>query len=504
MKLLNADQMQWLDAETMRREPIHSIDLMERAAQHLTTAILEDFPDQLEFAVVCGKGNNGGDGLAISRLLLQKGRKVSTVIPDNLVGATAEFSKNLERLRNTEGHTIYSFSGVSDNFDPAHVCIDALLGNGFKPPLREDLANAIDHINRSFKRIVSIDINSGLPGDFPDKMSSPVIRSEITYCIGSPKQALLFPESGEVCNRLKLIEIGHDVSALNEIDTPLHYLTNSEALHLLPERNRFSYKNKFGHILAIAGSKGKTGAAYLLGKAALESGAGLVTIGTTDESAQILQGAFPEGMTMSLNEGEYISEEPKSTGGFNVLAIGPGLGTQPETAKVVSKLIAQFEGPVVVDADALNIISLNKDYLWPHNVILTPHPGEFDRLTQQHKDSYSRYKSQLEYSIKHRVIVVLKGAHTTIAFPDGSVYFNLTGTPAMAKAGSGDVLTGIIAAFLAQGLTPEYAALLGVYLHGRSGELAAGDRGLYSVNATNLIQYIPNAFASLNSSSQKT
>lgn len=500
MKLLSAPEMHWLDKQTIQQEPVSSLDLMERAAKKIFDQILIDFKAHNEFIVICGKGNNGGDGLVISRLLLSTGKCVVTVIPSEVTHASDEFTTNLERLTKTEGHFITSeINQIVTGENP--ICIDALFGNGFHPPLKEPYIALISWMNEKFTQIVSIDINSGLPSDlnvFHELDMNRVVKSTLTYCIGSPKLSLLFPETGWVCDMFKTIDIGHHAVSRDAIQTPYFYMTDAEILRLLPVRSRFAYKNTFGHVLAMAGSKGKSGAAYLCGKAAMETGAGLVSYHTCSYTADTLQIAFPEAMTLPNESGDTVINVPSELSRFSVLAIGPGLGTSSETVTAIKETLKNFDGPVVADADALNACSIGGDWTWTPGTIITPHPGEFDRLTQQHKDGYTRFLSQMEYSKKHQIIVVLKGANTSISLPDGRVYFNLTGTAAMAKAGSGDVLTGMIAAFLAQGLSPENAAIAGVYLHGRSGELAAASKGPYSVIASDLIGYIHQSILTLN------
>lgn len=492
--------MKWLDEQTILKEPVLSIDLMERAAKALCSQILLDYPDRNNFVVFCGKGNNGGDGLALSRLLLTEGRKVKTIIPDDIASATPEFSLSLKRLKNTGGSQI--LEGIADDFldSDSPVCIDALFGNGFKLPVAPPYLEWIQCMNENFDVVISIDINSGMPSDMEHNLEiklSEVVHSTVTYCIGAPKMSLLFPETGRVCGRIVTIDIQHDHEAWQEIETPLNFLTDAEASRILPNRPRFAYKNSFGHVLVMAGSRGKTGAAFLCGRSAMENGAGLLSYATCSYVEDALQVSFPEAMTLSVSGDDFVSGMPEEISKFDVLAIGPGLGTESETMKVVIQMIQNFNGRLVVDADALNAISKDSQFLWPKEVIITPHPGEFDRLTKQHDSCYQRFLSQVEYSKKHQITVVLKGAYTSISLPDGTVYFNMTGTAAMAKAGSGDVLTGIIAALLAQRMSPTNAAKLGVYLHGRSGEIAAAVKGMYSVNASDLIRHISGSIQSL-------
>ena len=490
IKILNSHQMRMLDAATIDKEPIASIDLMERAAGEIFAQIKQDFGNVHQFTLFCGKGNNGGDGLVLARLLCLELKKVTVYIPAQLDSASPDFSINLARLKKMNGVKIKNFEDEFE-IDDKGVAVDALFGTGIKLPLNQVYIDLINRINAHFQRIVSIDINSGLPCDLPLEKNQQIvaIRSCITYCIHSPKLSLLFAETGRLCEKIKIIPIGLDAATKNELTSNLFFLTE-EIVEQLPIRPKFSYKQKMGHVLVMAGSKGKSGAAYFCGKAAMEVGAGLVTFACPEACIAPLQSNFPEAMTLCDLGEDSLKEWPTNTANFSVLAIGPGIGTNQATQLLLEKELLQWKKPAVMDADALNCIAAMENFQWTLNTVITPHPGEFDRLTKAHHNSYDRFLTQIEFSIRNQIIIVLKGAYTSITLPNGVVYFNSTGTPAMAKAGSGDVLTGIIAGFMAQGITPETATLLGVYIHGKAGEKAASRKGLHSTNASDLINNI--------------
>lgn len=488
IKVLNAQQMRWLDAETSKREPISSINLMERAATAIFNELIYDFGKHLHFVLFCGKGNNGGDGLVLARLLTLYKKEVTVFIPDDVSTASTDFLINLNRFKECKGAIIRNFEDEFEN-DENTICIDALFGTGIKLPLNEYYIQLIKRINKHYNKIISIDINSGLPCDIQENIDLTAINSIVTYCIHSPKTSLFYPETGQYCQKIKVVDIGLNKLACSEIESNEYYITD-DVFSLLPARQRFAYKQKMGHVLVAAGSKGMAGAAFLCGKATMEVGAGLVTYACPEACVFPLQASFPEAMTLSNLGENHLIDLPKTLSNYAVLAVGPGIGTESATQKMLEELLKKCERPIVIDADALNCIAHSKKINWPVNAVITPHPGEFDRLTKTHKNSYDRLITQKELSVKHQIVIVLKGAYTCVALPDGSVYFNSSGSQAMAKAGSGDVLTGIIAGFMAQGLQSADAALLGVYVHGKSGEIAASKKGIYSTNATDLINNI--------------
>jgi len=432
----------------------------------------------------CGKGNNSGDGLVIARLLSLNNIKVTVFIPSHISSASLDFLINLKRL---EAYSAVNIRNFEDDFKETEntICIDAIFGSGIKSPLDEYYIGLINRINNDYQNIMSIDIDSGLPRDWNDAEEIVAIQSSITYCIHSRNASLFIAETGHYCQKIKVVAIGLNISDYNEIESDIFY-TTSEVLSLLPARPKFSYKQKLGHVLVAEGNKGMAGVAYLCGKASIEVRAGMVNYNCPEASIVPLQASFLDAMKLLGVGQDYLEEKPKSLTNYSVLAIGPGIGTH----LVTQKMLQERRKPVVIDADALNCIAGFKYFDWPVNAIITPHTVEFERLTKIHKSSYERFVSPKEFSIKHQIIVVLKGAYTCISLPNGPAHINSSGTQALAKAGSGDLLKGIIAGYLAQGLQPEAAAVLGVYVHRKSGEIAASKKGIYSTNATNIINNI--------------
>lgn len=487
MKIFNTVQMKQLDLMTMKSQGLSSWQLMERAGRQLTVQILKDYQHQNNFVVCCGKGNNGGDGLVISRLLQLQGKKVVTIIPKDLTNVSVDFLINIKKLEDLPGIELRHYPCKMDDLQE-WLLIDALFGSGLNKPLSNEWLAWVHDINR-FKKVVAVDINSGLPST-PDlamhAADYTAVVSQITYCIDSPKLSLLMADFGSVCEQLKIVDIGLDPDCKQQTDVNF-YTIDEDVLYTKPQRKRFDYKNKLGHLLVHAGSAGKCGAAYLCGKAALKTGCGLVSYATDNYCADKLQILLPEAMIAA-----FLPEAIVDVSQFDVLAAGPGLGKSVTAKNNLTTLLKLWNKPMVLDADALNILSEKSDHIWQNNAIITPHVGEFDRLTQKHNSAFDRLQTQIKYSVQNQIIIVLKGAYTSVSMPDGKVYFCMNGTPAMAKAGSGDVLTGIIASLLCQHVNPEKAACLGVYIHARAGEIAAEEFGLNSPVASDIINNIHN------------
>jgi NAD(P)H-hydrate epimerase len=511
MKVLTAEEIRKADAYTIAHEPVKSIDLMERAAKGCVNWLFSSAVSPFsrgrragdEVAVFCGLGNNGGDGLAIARLLAAKKYKVEVYIirysdkcsPDFLIN-----EKRLKKVKSVKVHNVTSATQLVDcRLPTAYFCIDALFGSGLNKPIEGFAAEAINCINRSGSPVISIDIPSGL---FAEKNShhkdEVIVRATHTLTFESPKLAFMFPENAEYVGDFSVLDIGLDEGFISSLPSKSFYVRDIEAKYLYKRRNKFSHKGTFGHALIVAGSYGKMGACVLSSRACLTAGAGLVTVHIPKCGYDILQTANPEVMVEVDSEEKIISDNIKIDK-YSVIGIGPGLGTEKETRNALKVLIQNSVKPVVVDADALNILSENKTWIafLPPDSIVTPHPGEFRRLAGEADNDFDRLQMQKDFSVKHGVFVVLKGAHTCIACPDGEVFFNSTGNPGMATAGSGDVLTGIITGLLAQGYTPKKAAVLGVYLHGLAGDIAAQHLSEESMIARNIIEFMGEAFKSL-------
>ena len=501
MKILPVPKIREADAYTILNEPILSIDLMERAARACCGWIANQFANEVKILIVCGPGNNGGDGLAIARLLSLQGYSAEVYYAKLSEQFSADFLQNLGRLEKTTSIklTLLSQGDVLPDFNESDVIIDALFGSGLTRPADGFAAEIIRHINASRSTVVSIDIPSGLFADASSLHNrSAIVQADYTLSFQMPKLAFMFAENAPFNGEWHLLPIGLHQDFLDGAATKNFFITRREVSKLMLPRPAFAHKGNFGHALLIAGSSGKMGAAVLSARACLRSGAGLLTAHIPKEGLTIMPVAVPECMTRP-DPADTIFTSPGDLAPFNAIGIGPGIGTDELTQKALKLLIQEARFPLVLDADALNILSQNKTWLafLPKNSILTPHPKEFERLAGKCNDDFERLEEARRFAVKFSVFLVLKGMHTAICCPDGNCYFNSTGNPGMATGGSGDVLTGIILGLLARGYPPKEAALLGVYLHGFAGDLAALALGQESMMAGDITHYLSDAFLSL-------
>lgn len=478
MKILSVPQVREADAYTIAHEPVSSTDLMERASKAASVWILKNYGRENFFLVFCGNGNNGGDGLAIARLLAEQGCTVEVYIARLSQNDSEDFSINLSRLQKQGKVPIAIYNPSEEAVLPMAadaLIIDAIFGSGLSREPEGLAASLIDHINQSGSPVISIDIPSGLFGD--DNLKNKyrhVVRASHTLSFQQPKLAFMFAENAAFTGRFQILDIALHPDYIGAAPSPFHYVTHTYAKQFYSPRQKFAHKGNYGHALIAAGSYGKMGAAMLAAEACLRTGAGLVTVSAPKCGNVILQTSVPEAM-LDENEGETFLSGRIKARDYAAIGIGPGIGTEKETAQAIKLLLNEYAGPMVFDADALNILSENKTWLafLPKGTILTPHPGEFDRFSGKHTSGYERMQSQREMAQRFGIYIVLKGAHTSIACPDGSVFFNSSGNPGMATGGSGDVLTGIITGLRAQGYDAFQSCILGVYLHGLAGDLAA-------------------------------
>ncbi len=502
MKILSVEQIRALDAYTIAHEPIASIDLMERAARVFTDWLVEKFPDvNRPVYVVCGSGNNGGDGLAVARMLAQKFYNPEVILCRIGSSLSKDCEQNLDRLRQMSTVPLYELEKgcALPELKPGGIVVDAVFGSGLNRPVVGYWADVLTWMNAYQGLRVSIDIPSGLFAERPTEGVS--IWADYTLSFELPKLAFFLPGSGERAGHWELRSIGLDKGFIERAETPWHYLTQDELQPLLRQRRRFEHKGNFGHALLIAGSYGKTGAAILAGRAALRVGAGLLSMYLPKCGYEIVQEAFPEAMVLT-DIHQYVFSQPPEVAPYHALGVGPGIGTNRLSANALLDLLKNAKTiPLVLDADALNILAEEPkpETHLPKGCVLTPHPGEFSRLFGDFSDAFARNAFQREIAKKWGVVLVLKGAYTAVALPDGSVWFNSTGNPGMATAGSGDVLTGMITGLLAQSYCPEVAALLGVWLHGKAGDLAAEELEQESLLAGDIIAFIGRAFRALRS-----
>lgn len=498
MKILSSNQLKELDKYTMEQEPIASIDLMERAAQALTEAIIRRWDTSHPIVVFAGPGNNGGDALAVARMLSQKNYHVEVFLFNTKGRLSEECQTNLHRLK-TCG-SIY-FTEISTQFDPPiltenHVVIDGLFGTGLNKPLNGGFAAVVKYINASKATVVAIDIPSGLMGEDNTYNIRPhIVRADVTLSIQLPKLSFFFPENEEIVGEWELLDIGLKQSYILAAESPYSILEEELIRSLIKPRKRFAHKGSFGHGLLIAGSYGMAGASILSAKACLRSGIGLLTVHVPIYNHDLLQTTVPEAIVQTDIHERYYAE-PVDLSKYKALAIGPGLGQEEDTALAMMEQIQASNIPVVLDADAINILSSHRNWLsrLPKQSILTPHLGELERLTGKCMDTYERLTKVKELAAYLHSYIIVKGAWTIIVTPDGRCFLNPTGNPGMATAGSGDVLTGILLALLAQGYSQEEACQLGVYVHGLAGDLAAETMSQMGMTSGDIIAALPQAW----------
>ncbi len=499
IRVLTAEQMRQADQQAIREEPIASIDLMERAAQCCSDWIGRYYPlaSQPAFAIICGPGNNGGDGLAIARLLFQAGHNVRVFLVHGEKGLSSDAQSNHQRLKGT-AVPIHAL-GLGSALPPLaenEVVLDALYGTGLDRKLEGGYRDLIMALNARPNTVVSIDMPSGL---FAEDNSSndpkAVVQADQVLTFECPKLALLLPENAPFVGQLHILPIGLHKAFIASLKSPYHLLEDTDAARWMPGRHRADHKGHFGHALLVAGRRSSMGAAVLAARAAVRSGVGLLTVHVPAGAEPILQTAVPEAM-LSIDASPEVATHLPAKGLFTATGVGPAIGQGNETADLLKRLIQDPPSPLIVDADALNILSDNKTWLafLPNTSILTPHPKEFDRLTDKAGSGYERLQRARAFAQRFGVVLVLKGAYTAICSPDGQVYFNPTGNPGMAKGGSGDVLTGIITGLVAQGLPSLDAARLGVYGHGLAGDLAAMDLGMDGMLPSDLVEQLPLAW----------
>ena len=491
-KILTARQLKAVDQFTIEHEPIASIDLMERASQSFVQKFKELFSINESIAVVCGPGNNGGDGLAIARLLVQNGYSV-TCLEIFTEGQSPDCKVN--RAKYLCINDVQSFTSKGNFSFNEGVIIDGVFGNGLNRPITSGVFHdVINAINDSKKTVVAIDIPSGLFCDHVEGFGA-VVNANYTITFESPKLSFLLPETGNFVGDFHVVDIGLNREIINSQGSRYFLLDQSSIKALIKKRKKFSHKGTFGRVQIIAGSEGKMGAAFMCGKAAFMTGAGLVTMNIPEAGNEIIQTTLPEAMTL-FNEGQNCVSEINILDQTDVFCLGPGIGTNKITKNALEKfLIQNLNKPLVLDADALNIIGTKKELLQliPAGSIITPHPGEFERLFGQMENSLKKIEFMRSFSEKSGVVVVSKGAHSVVSDVEGNIYFNNTGNPGMATAGSGDVLAGMITGLLAQGLNNLDATLAGVYLHGLAGDIAEKKVGEMSLMASDLLDAIPKA-----------
>lgn len=498
MKILNKKQLKEVESITIKNQNINMIDLMERAATAIFDWLQNEFESKnTRFTIFCGNGNNGGDGLVVSRLLKQNG-----YIPKAFLLKSDKYSDNnlINQKKLAEiGVEINYFDKHSVfDFQTGTVIIDSIFGYGLNRPTGDDLKHTIEQMNQSGCQIISIDLPSGMFCDQLNQKEDTVVQSAVCLTFDSPKLSILLPENNGNPKRFEILDIGFDKDALDQQTTGFYFIDKKSAALYKKTRNRFGYKYNYGNVLIIGGSYGKIGSVCLSSKAALRCGTGLITAYVPKCGLEILQTSFPEAMVMTDFSDDKIIGFP-DTKRFDTIAIGPGMGTDNLTLYGIEQFLSEADlinKKLVIDADGINILSKNRYLLkvLPENTILTPHNRELERLIGGWSDSNEKFSKIREICNEHKIYLVSKGAFSQIFCPDGEVHINSTANPGMATAGSGDVLTGMIAGLLGRGYNPKEAAILGVYLHGLSGDLATRKTGEECLIASDLIDFIPKAF----------
>jgi len=510
MRVLNSAQMREADRRTIEEIGIPSVVLMENAGRQVVSAIEATFEDlgERHVAILCGRGNNGGDGFVVARTLAQRGIEVAVFLFGAVAEVRGDARTNLEIL----GHLGLTVVEIADgqawelHFSEISSCdliVDALFGTGLKTPLQGMLETVVADVNGSGIPVVAVDLPSGMSADTPD-LAGDSIEATLTITLAAPKLPLVLPPAELQAGDIVIADIGIPDAVIESVDGPrIELLTRARMRPLIEPRPADSHKGDYGHVLVIAGSQGRSGAAHLAGMAALRSGAGLVTIATPSWAQAVLAAMAPEYMTDALATADDGGIAPSEVDrvlerSHDVIAIGPGLGTAPSTVQFVYALAERAAVPLVLDADALNAFVSDPDRLAGvegRDVIITPHPGEFARIVGVATADIqaNRLEQARNFAANHRLYLVLKGHRTLVATPDERVFINTTGNPGMATGGMGDVLTGMIAGWLAQLLDAEAACKLGVFLHGTAGDLAEAAEGEIALTASDLLAHLGDA-----------
>lgn len=508
MQIFTGTQIHDWDKYTIEHEPIRSLDLMERAAKAIVKEITARWDNTYAFVVLAGPGNNGGDALAAARLLGEKNYSVEAYLFNTTGKVSDECASNMRRLQ--DSGRMKKFVEVTQNFEPPHldectVIIDGLFGSGLNKPLQGGFASLVKYVNNSPATVVSIDMPSGLhTEDNTNNIRQNIIRANLTLTLQQKKLAMYLADNEPYLGEIAVLDIGLSEEYVRRTHATFYLLEEEDVRTLLRPRSKFSHKGTMGHALLFAGSFGMAGAAILASKAALRSGAGKLTIHTPLCNNDILQTSVPEAILQHDRE-ETVMSENVDTDDYEAVAMGPGIGQNEGTAIALMSQIRRVQCPMVLDADALNILAQHRPWInqLPRDLILTPHPAEFDRFAGMTSNgSYQRLAKAREQAEKLKAYIVLKGHYTALCCPDGETIINPTGNAGMATAGAGDVLTGIITGMLARGYTRREACILGMYLHGLAGDIAAEELGEESLIAGDIVRMLPKAFKAVTSKSK--
>jgi len=502
IKIFPVEVIKNLDNYTIENEPVAAIDLVERAATTFLYEFTRRFSKQYRIIIFAGQGNNGADALTIARLLIDESYNVEVYLFNPTDKLSQECEENKNRLLEIEQ---IEFTEVRTDFEPPiltsnDILIDGLFGSGLNRPLSGGFAAIVKYVNQSSARVVSIDIPSGLLGeDNMENDQDAIIKADFTFTFGFPKLSFLLADNAHYAGNWKTLDIGIHPDAIAQTDTQFFLIEETDIMEMIKPRDKFAHKGNFGHALLVAGSKGKMGAAHLAAHACMRSGAGLLTVHLPQCGEIMMQTAFPEAMVSSDQNSDHFSIVPELSN-YSAIGLGPGLGQHLDSFLALERIIKTSNKPLLLDADAINMLATNKELIasLPKDTILTPHPKEFDRLDDSiSTSSYERLIKAQKFAYTQKIYIILKGAHSSICTPEGIIYFNNSGNPGMATAGSGDVLTGIILGLLSQGYTAKEAALAGVYLHGLAGDFAAFQQSEESMIAGDITKMLGKAFKQL-------
>lgn len=501
MKILSPEQLKRVETQTITIQDIELINLMERAAN----AILNWLKSKIDvsknsFTIICGVGNNGGDGLALGRLLWEEKAHVKIYLQKNNSYSLDNLT-NQKRLKDLKIPFEYYDEMTQLEILPNSILIDAIFGYGLNRPIGDEWKPIIDQINQSPNTVISVDVPSGLFCDQLNSEKDPIVESEVTLTFQTPKLSLLIPENQQYINEFEILDISLDLESIEKEESQLGYFSMNYVPQFYFKRPKFSHKYDYGNVLVIGGSYGKIGATMLVAKAVLKSGAGLVTLYVPKCGYSVIQTAFPEAMVQTDFSEELITKFP-NVERYDTIVIGPGMGTDEKTYRAFEEFLSEndlSDKKLIIDADGINLLSQHPNLLenLPKETILTPHDKELERLIGEWENSYQKIEKIQSFVQSHELVIVAKGFITQTFLVNGEAYFNSSGNPGMATAGSGDVLAGIIAGLYAKQYNASEAAIFGVYLHGFSGDLASQQLGEESIMSTDLINYIPVAFKTL-------
>lgn len=498
-KIFPCSEIKEIDKYTIENEQISSLDLMERAASSLYVRLTQLYESRYTtFKIFAGTGNNGGDAIAVARMLYNENYNVEVYLVNISKHITQETEININRFKNINKENFHEIKDSSNlpAYKKGDVIVDGIFGAGLSRVLENGVIDIVHSINSSGCDVVSIDIPTGLFGeDNSNNLRENIVKAKHTLSLEFPKLSFLFPENEIFLGEISIVPIGLNEEIILRKEVEYKVINNEYIADIIRPISRFAYKGSMGRALIVSGQDGMLGCSILAGRAAIRSGVGLLTIHTPMHRFEMMHLAIPEAL-LSIDKDKKCITEIDNVSNYNSIGVGSGIGTRQVTVFALHDLLKQYNHPMVLDADAINIISSHIHLLEhvPHNSIFTPHIGEFDNLVGASNTSFERLQKQRDFAQKRGMVVVLKGAYTSIASPQGKIYFNSTGNQGMATAGSGDVLTGILTALLAQGYEPLQAAKIGVYIHGLAGDLAAKEKGYHGLIASDIVEFLPYAW----------